>query len=386
MVEKTVENNMSKIAYLGPLGTFCEEAACKFIIGGTNDWELLPCNSILDVFASVHRGEVDTGIVPIENSCEGSVNQTLDLLANEYDLKITGEIILPVQQNLLTKPGVEVKDICRVLSHPQALAQCREYLYRKIPGAELVEVTSTAEAARQVALTGEVWAAIGTSGAAGAYGLTVLVPQINDHSNNETRFVLLSRFNNDCLWNCKTSLLVYVLNQPGALSRVLGEFSLRGINLTKIESRPTRKKIGEYFFFIDIEGHRLEPKVKEALEEIKTVAQAVKVLGTYRSASEIEPAKKSVFELTLSDLRQEIDMIDDQIIELLGRRTRMVDKVGDFKKVGSVRDPERESRVLEKLRALADSKGFDPEVVSRVYRILFDHFVSLQQKKVESEH
>ena len=386
MAEKTAENNMSKIAYLGPLGTFCEEAACKFTMGDTGDWELLPCSSILDVFASVHRGEVDIGIVPIENSCEGSVNQTLDLLANDYDLKITGEIILPIQQNLLTRSGVQIKDISRILSHPQALAQCRGYLYRKMPGAELVEVASTAEAARQVALTGGVWAAIGTSGAAEAYGLTVLVPEINDHSNNETRFVLLSRFDNDCLWNCKTSLLVYVLNQPGALSRVLGEFSLRGINLTKIESRPTRKKIGEYFFFIDIEGHRLEPKVKEALEEIKTVGQAVKVLGTYRSACEIESVKKSVFEPTLNDLRQEIDMIDDQIIELLGRRTRMVDKVGAFKKVGSVRDPERESRVLEKLRALAEAKGFDPEVVSRVYRILFDHFVSLQQKKVESEH
>ncbi|ACV61799.1 Prephenate dehydratase [Desulfofarcimen acetoxidans DSM 771] len=384
MCEIKTANNINKIAYLGPIGTFCEEAACKFTMREQVDWQLLPCGTIVDVFNSVYRGEVDLGIVPIENSCEGSVNQTLDLLANEFDLKITGEIILPVQQNLISRQGVELTAITRVLSHPQALAQCREYLEGHLPGAEPVEIASTAEAARQVALSGEVWAAIGTAGAAAAYGLAVLVPAINDYSNNETRFVLLSRFDSDCFWDCKTSLLVYVLNQPGALSRVLGEFSLRGINLTKIESRPTRKKIGEYFFFIDIEGHRLEPKVKEALEEIRTVAQAVRVLGTYRSAVKVETAKRSVFEPTLDDLRQEIDMIDDQIIELLGRRTRTVDKVGNFKKVGSVRDPERESRVLEKLRKLAEIKGFDPDVISKVYRILFDHFVSLQQKKVDS--
>ncbi|WP_066632990.1 prephenate dehydratase [Desulfolucanica intricata] len=372
-----------KVGYLGPRGTFCEEAAMSYAQKGA--WEFLPHRTIEDVFSSVCLGMVEIGIVPIENSCEGSVNQTLDLLAYQYDLKIAGEIVLPVRQNLLARPGVKAQEITRILSHPQALAQCRGYLSGNFAGADLVDTPSTAEAARQVAQSGEALAAVGTAGAARAYGLTIISPDINDRSSNETRFIVLSGEDSEYAENCKTSLIVNVLNRPGALYQVLKEFSLRGINLTKIESRPTRTKIGEYLFFIDFEGHRLEPRVKEAIDGLKTAAQEVRILGSYPLAGE-QSGEKRVLSPTLEDFRQEIDFIDDQIIELLGRRTRLVEKVGEFKKTAcSVRDPEREKRILEKLRTLAGEKGLNPTVVTKIYKILFNHFVSLQQKKIISK-
>lgn len=272
----------SAVAYLGPCGTFCESAARQYT--GTNPVVLVPCPSIDAVFTAVHQKKAAAGIVPIENSCEGSVNLTLDLLAYEYDVKIAGDIILPVRHNLLVRPDVKVEDVTLILSHPQALAQCRRYLLHKYPAAALTEVASTAEAARRVAESHQAWAAVGTTEAAGIYELVVAGADINDQPNNKTRFVVLSREDSAYTDGCKTSLVIQVEDQPGALFHVLKEFYLRGINLTKIESRPTRTKIGDYLFFIDIEGHRQELHIKETLRVLTSLTSVVRVLGSYPSA------------------------------------------------------------------------------------------------------
>ncbi|MCX5779579.1 MAG: prephenate dehydratase [Firmicutes bacterium] len=272
-----------KMAYLGPQATFCEEAARRYAAG--NKWELIPYNSIAAVFAAVQNQEVERGIVPIENSCEGSVNQTLDLLAYEFDLQIVGEIILPIKHNLLTRAGVKRDEITRILSHPQALAQCRKYLAAKYQEVEYVDVTSTAEAARRVAKSSEAWAAIGTVEAARSYGLVIMSQEIQDRQNNETRFVILARESSPLVINAKTSLVLYLPDKPGALFRTLEQFSLHDINLTKIESRPAQTRMGDYLFFIDIRGHQLEPPIQKALAGLKSIADEVRILGSYPAAA-----------------------------------------------------------------------------------------------------
>ena len=245
----------------------------------------MPYTAIDAVFAAVQQGQAERGIVPIENSCEGSVNQTLDLLAYEYDLQIAAEMILPVKHNLLVRPGVQAEDISRIISHPQAIAQCRKYLAAHFPTLEHVDTTSTAEAARRVAQSAEAWAAIGTDAAARSYGLVILSSEIQDRPNNETRFIILARESSPLLPNAKTSLVLYLLDQPGALFKALEQFYLNNINLTKIESRPAQTRIGDYLFFIDIVGHQLEPHVQKALAGLNSIAHEVRILGSYPAAS-----------------------------------------------------------------------------------------------------
>lgn len=269
------------LAYLGPAGTFCEEAARRY--KGTADLQLQSCRSIREVFQAVEEGSVMTGIVPIENSYEGAVNQTLDLMTSS-SIQIAGEVIIAINQNLLTHPNVSGREIDCILSHSQALAQCQEYLHTHFPGVSLLEVPSTAEAARLVATSGETWAAISTLAAAEAYGLKVLAADIQDQSNNATRFVVLSRSRAACATACKTSLLIYVLDRPGALFEVLREFYVRSINLCKIESRPARTRMGEYLFFIDIEGHQEEARVHEVLAALQKMTAEIRVLGSYPTA------------------------------------------------------------------------------------------------------
>ena len=308
----------NKMAYLGPRGTFCEEAALRCT--DPTKWELVPYHSIEQVFAAVHLGEMDSGIVPIENSCEGSVNQTMDLLAYDYDLKLSGEIVLPIKHNLLARPGIELEGISRIISHSQALAQCRRYLAANFKSLELIDVASTAEAARRVAESNDSWAAIGTTTAARTYGLEILYSGIQDRPNNETRFITLTKYGSSaangntsgvrqgdgsfvslnqsrarqknrplvspCPHLHKTSLLLYLINKPGALFQALEQFNLYEINLTKIESRPAQTRIGKYLFFIDIEGHQLEPRVKKALAGLKSITHDIRILGSYRAASQ----------------------------------------------------------------------------------------------------
>ncbi|MDD3315802.1 MAG: prephenate dehydratase [Syntrophaceticus sp.] len=282
-----------KIAYLGPAGTFCEEAAL-IKISMEKDGELIPCSSIAGVFAAVDYGSVSQGMVPIENSCEGSVNITLDLLAYEYQLEITEEIILPVRHNLLARPGLKNADISTILSHSQALAQCRQYLAQYLDGAETLSIASTAEAAYRVSVSPEPWAAIGTQAAARAYGLDILEQEIQDRSDNETRFVSLGQANQEASPvgeaslnpnSYKTSIILTVGHQPGALFKALEQFYLYNINLSKIESRPTKTGLGNYLFFIDIDGHRWEPHIIRALDGLRNLVHDLRILGSYQAAS-----------------------------------------------------------------------------------------------------
>ena len=267
------------IAYLGPAGTFCEDAARRY--SDQKDLQLQPCRSIRKVFQMMAQGKVKYGVVPIENSYEGAINQTLDLLTADDNILIIGEIIIEVRQNLLTRKGLTRQEITSVLSHSQALAQCQEFLTAYLSEVELLEVSSTAAAARRVAESDQPWAAIGNAAAAQAYDLEILLSDIQDQSNNATRFVVLSQEQAVCTDNCKTSLLISVLDRPGALFEVLREFYIRDINLCKIESRPARTRMGDYLFFIDIEGYREQARVREVLSALPGVAAEVRVLGSY---------------------------------------------------------------------------------------------------------
>ncbi|MBI5158891.1 prephenate dehydratase [Candidatus Micrarchaeota archaeon] len=264
------------IAFLGPKGTFCHEAAEK-LAGSAS--ELEPFASIEDVFEAVENESVDAGVVPIENSVEGSVNSTLDCLAST-NVKIIRELKLAVKQNLLALPGVELKSVRRIVSHPQALAQCRKFL--KTIKAEHAEASSTAKACQTL---DDESAAIASKLSAKIYGLTVLKEGVQDYAENATRFVLLSKKNESPTGKkCKTSIIFSVKHAPGALHEALKAFAVQEINLTKIESRPSRQKKWEYYFYVDFEGNCESEKAKKALKELEKHAKFVKTLGSYNEA------------------------------------------------------------------------------------------------------
>jgi len=275
-----------RLAYLGPPGTFTEEALLS--APEAADAEPVPLQTVPDVIAAVTAGTVDGGVVPIENSIEGSVNVTLDTLAfGSPGVTIQRELVLPVRHALLARAGVRVEEIAVVVSHPHATAQCRQYLADHLPQAEVRAANSTAEAAQIVSERGpiEPWAAIGTQLAASLYGLVVAAPDIEDRRENSTRFVLVGREAAAQTGNDKTSVVCFIeKDRPGALLAILHEFSDRGINLTKLESRPTKERLGEYCFFIDIEGHVDEPNVGHAIAGLRTKILDVKVMGSYPRA------------------------------------------------------------------------------------------------------
>jgi prephenate dehydratase len=275
-----------RLAYLGPPGTFTEEALLS--APEAADADPVPLQTVPDVIAAVTSGSVDGGVVPIENSIEGSVNVTLDTLAfGSPGVTIQRELVLPVRHALLARVGVRVEDIVVVVSHPHATAQCRQYLAEHLPNAEVRAANSTAEAAQIVSERGpiEPWAAIGTQLAAALYGLVVTAPDIEDRRENSTRFVLVGKESVPQTGNDKTSVVCFIeKDRPGALLAILHEFSDRGINLTKLESRPTKERLGEYCFFIDIEGHVDEPNVGHAIAGLRTKILDVKVMGSYPRA------------------------------------------------------------------------------------------------------
>lgn len=267
------------VGYLGPRGTYSEEIALGFYRGV--DGHFTPYPSIDAVIRAVEAGEVTESIVPVENALEGSVNITLDTLAHEVDLFIVKEIVQPIRNNLLVKEGT--KHINVVLSHPQALAQCRHYLNRQYPGAELVPVESTAAAAYQVASGAKNHAAVGSQRAAELYGLEILAADIQDNPNNSTRFVILAKQPADNIAKkSKTSIVCQIHgDKPGSLYDILGEFASRKVNLTKIESRPARTGLGMYIFFFDIEGSTNEANVGAAVDAVRARSQWFKNLGSY---------------------------------------------------------------------------------------------------------
>jgi prephenate dehydratase len=282
-----------RIGILGPEGTFSETAAMLWLKGSRTgkgkeeDVQIKYYETIVDVSESIVRKEVDYGIVPIENSLEGSVGETLDLLSsedNEPGVCIIGEILIPIQICLLAK-GSRAR-IRKVVSHPHALAQCKQFIRERLKakGVEVKSLDSTAAAAK-MAMEDEEVAALASEAAAKRYGLTILAENVQDRES-VTRFVALSTSNieTEATGKDKTSLLIYLRDRPGALYEVLGEFAQRNINLTKIESRPSKRALGDYMFHIDCEGHLEDKEIKEALEGVKRKVARLKVLGAYPKA------------------------------------------------------------------------------------------------------
>lgn len=373
---------MKKIGYLGPRGTFTEAAARKYCGGEPVD--LVCCSTLPEIVAAVESGRLDEGVVPLENSTEGAVNQILDLVARAQGIKFCGEVILNISHCLMARPGTLKSGIRRVLSHPQALAQCREYLARELPGALTEETASTAQAVGMVAGSGQPWAAIGTELAAVNHGLEILAQGIQDCAGNATRFIILGR--HDAGYNplSRTSLVVEAKDRPGALYGILREFALREINLSRIESRPVKKRLGQYLFFIDLEGHRGDPGVKSAIEAIAGKADYLKVLGSYpRDVTGAcgDLAGDGSNPASLEEMRSEIDLVDSQIVELIGIRTRLVKKIAEIKgDPASVRDAAREEEVLRRVRGLAARKGVDPDTIQGIYTFMISRSVDLQKK------
>ena len=270
----SLETRMT-VAYLGPEATFTHEAALRSF---GSSIALQPQATVAEVFARVERGEVEHGVVPVENSMEGAVTHTLDELMNS-PLKICGEVYLPVSQNLLSA-GTSPEEVSLVCSHPMALAQAAAWLRREIPGARLEEVESTAEAARRAASQPGV-AAVGSVLAAEAHGLKVLARNIQEARTNTTRFIVLGRSWAARTGRDKTSVVFSVKDRPGVLKDALSAFADEGINLTRIESRPSRKRAWTYVFFADFRGHPEEDRVRRAMQSLEDHCPYVSLIGAY---------------------------------------------------------------------------------------------------------
>lgn len=279
---------MLRVAYLGPPGTFTEEALRTQPDLAAQ--ELAPTRSVPDVLATVERGDADLGLVPLENSIEGSVAITLDTLAFDTDLLIQREVDLAISLRLCARPGVTLPDVRAVRSHPHAYAQCRGWLGRKLPHVAVEAANSTSEAALQVSRSRRTdQAAVCTALAARLYGLEVLATEIEDHPENQTRFVLVGRGIPAPTGHDKTSIVCFQReDRPGSLLAILSEFAARSINLTKLESRPTKRALGDYCFFIDCEGHVADEPVADVLKHLAARQAEVKFLGSYPVAGEEE--------------------------------------------------------------------------------------------------
>ena len=279
-----------RLAYLGPPGTYSEEAAQDYSeTRYDSKAELLSVQSLPLVIASVDAGDADEGIVPIENSLEGAVTFTVDILIHESDLLIKDELVLPIHHCLIAKSGVSLADIrddVRVYSHPQSLAQCREYLLSRYPNAALMPSPSNAAAVGEMLRSETPALAIAGERAAANYNAQIVDEEVEDNHSNATRFVVLAATDSPSTGNDKTSLCFnFDADIPGSLVGVLAEFSNRGINLNKIESRPTRKSLGRYIFLVDIDGHKQDDDVQKALAAVKRQVAMLKVLGSYPRCS-----------------------------------------------------------------------------------------------------
>ncbi|MCW4020626.1 MAG: prephenate dehydratase [Candidatus Bathyarchaeota archaeon] len=271
-----------KVAFQGEQGAYSESAVHSFFGSSSQS---VPCRRFSDVFRSVETGETDFGVVPIENSIEGSVNQVYDLFL-KYDHKVCGEIVLKIGHCLIANPGTSLDDITVIYSHPQALAQCRSFLENL--GREMISTYDTAGSVKMVKEQQITDAgAIAGERAAKIYRMSILAREISDNPHNYTRFFVLSKNETPPSGNDKTSVIFSTKHMPGALYQVLREFAERKINLTKIESRPTKRRPWEYNFYLDFEGHRNEKNCAEALEGLRSKAAFVKVLGSYPKAPEI---------------------------------------------------------------------------------------------------
>lgn len=285
-----------KIGFLGPEGTFSEEASKMYTkrVAGKND--LIPYTTIHDLLFAVVRGKIKEAIVPIENSIEGTVGAVTDMLAKDVNLMMRQEIIIPIYHYLIAQKGIRLSEVTDVISHPQALDQCKDFLKKNLRKVKLHLAYSTSNAVRQVGTSlgekiiahgnvkGSVFAAIGNENAAKLYDLKVLAKKINA-KENQTRFVVLAKKDHARTGRDKTSIVFSIRSdRPGGLYELLEAFADRKINLTKIESRPSKKALGDYYFFADMYGHRRDKLVSAALAEIKRKAGFFKLLGSYPRA------------------------------------------------------------------------------------------------------
>lgn len=268
------------VAYLGPRGTFSEAAAMKhFGLAAV----ALATTSIDEVFREVESGGADFGVIPVENSTEGAVGRSLDLMP-QTPRKVCGEVLLRIHHHVMAKSDVKaLAGIRRIFSHSQSLAQCHEWLNSNLPNAERIAVASNAEAARRACDEGGS-AAVAGEMAAAHYGLGILASNIEDEPNNTTRFLIVGDYEPRPTGRDKTSLVLSARNRAGAVYEMLTPFATRGVSMTKFESRPSKVALWEYLFFVDIEGHREDANVAAALEEVGTIAGYLKVLGSYPCA------------------------------------------------------------------------------------------------------
>ncbi len=286
-----------RVGYFGPEGTFTHEALIASSTGA--EIEAVPLPTIYDTVMAVHSGQVERAFVPIENSLEGSVNATLDALAMETeDVGIVGEVVHPIRHCLIARTELELEQIEVVISHPQASAQCARFIRTRLPGAQVLAGSSTAEAVRQVAAHDGPWAALGNRVAAERYGCHVLRAGVEDVADNETRFVWLGPAGaaggaaqerggpRQPLGPWKTAIVFWGIGSeaPGWLVGCLAEFASRDVNLTRIESRPRKQGLGRYMFFCDLEGRDSDPRVTDALEGLRGHVERLRVLGSYPAA------------------------------------------------------------------------------------------------------
>ncbi|OGC23746.1 hypothetical protein A2291_05115 [candidate division WOR-1 bacterium RIFOXYB2_FULL_42_35] len=285
-----------KVGYLGPEGTFSEEACKLYSKKVPGKLDLYPYATFHDLLVAVDKGKLAEAILPIENSIEGTIGLVSDMLVKDVNLLIKQEMVLPIYQYLIAPKGTQLSNVTDVMSHPQPLGQCTDFLRKHLPKAKLHLAYSTSDAAMKVAASlgggggshgrveGAVFAAIGNKSAAQYYGLKILANKINA-KDNKTRFVVLAKKDSKRTGKDKTSIVFSIRrDRPGGLHDVLAVFAVRNINLTKIESRPSKKALGDYYFFADMEGHRNDKAIAEALSEIKQKTSFMKLLGSYRKA------------------------------------------------------------------------------------------------------
>ena len=269
-----------KVAFQGERGAYSESAVYAFF---GNKAEVKPCRDLTEVFEIVGKQEVPVGVVPIENSLEGSVNQTYDLFLT-HDLKVTGEIIIRISHCLIANPSTSIEAVKTVYSHPQALAQCRSFLERL--GSDLIPTYDTAGSVKMLREKGlKDAAAVASETAAEIYGMKILAREIEDTPTNYTRFFVISKNDSPKTGKDKTSIIFAATHTPGALYHALGQFAKRNINLTKIESRPTKQKPWEYNFCLDFEGHRTEENCAATLKALEKSELFLKILGSYPRAA-----------------------------------------------------------------------------------------------------
>ncbi|MFM7508708.1 MAG: prephenate dehydratase [Actinomycetota bacterium] len=300
----------SRVAYLGPAGTFTEQAARSQ--PDLASAELTPYPSMADVLFAVHDGEADLGVVPIENAIEGTVNATIDTLAFDVDVLIQRELVEPVSLHLLTQPGATLSGITEVRSIPVATAQCRDWLRANLGEVAYRAANSTADAAATAADTGDVSvAAIANHRAAEVYGLEIAAEDIESHPENRTRFVLVAPDGIPApTGHDKTSIVVYQqADRPGSLLSILQEFAARSINLTLLLSRPTKTSLGDYCFLLELDGHLADEVVADCLRSLKATQADVKFLGSYPAAGSSAPSVRQSATAAQLDAAEWVDAI-----------------------------------------------------------------------------